>query len=128
MEFWIVCIISALVFIIAVLSVKIYLLQKATSEIEEGFADRLVSDTNTLIDISTRDKHMQKLAASVNDQLRELRKERRRFKEGDAELKNAVTNISHDLRTPLTVICGYLDLLEQEEHSEQTNCTGILNL
>ena len=39
------------------------------------------------------------------------------FIEGNAELKNAVTNISHDLRTPLTAICGYLDLLEQEEKS-----------
>lgn len=34
------------------------------------------------------------------------------------ELKHAVANISHDLRTPLTAICGYLDLLEQEEHSQ----------
>jgi hypothetical protein len=34
------------------------------------------------------------------------------------ELKEAVTNISHDLRTPLTAICGYLDLLEREEKSE----------
>lgn len=30
----------------------------------------------------------------------------------------SVTNISHDLRTPLTAICGYLDLLEGEEKSE----------
>lgn len=29
-----------------------------------------------------------------------------------------MTNISHDLRTPLTAICGYLDLLEKEEKSE----------
>ena len=34
------------------------------------------------------------------------------------ELKEAVTNISHDLRTPLTAICGYLDLLVNEEKSE----------
>ena len=38
---------------------------------------------------------------------------------GDVELKNAVTNISHDLRTPLTAILGYLDLIEQEDRSEQ---------
>lgn len=36
-------------------------------------------------------------------------------------MKNAVTNISHDLRTPLTAIYGYLDLLEQEEKSETVN-------
>ena len=34
------------------------------------------------------------------------------------ELKEAVTNISHDLRTPLTAISGYLDLLEKKEKSE----------
>ena len=43
--------------------------------------------------------------------------ERLRLRNGDRELKAAVTNVSHDLRTPLTAICGYLDLLEGEEHS-----------
>lgn len=39
---------------------------------------------------------------------------------GNDELTTAVTNISHDLRTPLTAICGYLDLLEQEPQSEKS--------
>jgi len=43
-----------------------------------------------------------------------------RLQNGDAELKTAITNISHDLRTPLTAICGYLDLLEQENHTENS--------
>ena len=33
---------------------------------------------------------------------------------------NLLRAISHDLRTPLTAICGYLDLLEQEPHSENS--------
>jgi hypothetical protein len=44
--------------------------------------------------------------------------QRQKYLNGDRELKEAVTNISHDLRTPLTAICGYLDLLEREEKSE----------
>lgn len=79
---------------------------------------RLVTDTNTLIGISTNDRYMCNLANAINIQLRKLRMERQRFQQGDEELKNAVTNISHDLRTPLTAICGYMDLLEQEEKSE----------
>ncbi|KIL74750.1 histidine kinase dimerization/phospho-acceptor domain-containing protein [Bacillus badius] len=33
-------------------------------------------------------------------------------------MKEAITNISHDLRTPLAAIYGYLDLLEGEDKSE----------
>lgn len=107
-----------LILIIFLLILKIYLLKKSAKEIETEFANRLVTDTNTLIDISSRDRHMQSLAESINVQLRELRKERHHFQQGDFELKEAVTNISHDLRTPLTAICGYLDLLEGEEKNE----------
>lgn len=62
---------------------------------------------------------MRDLANSINQQLCKLQNERNRFQEGDLELKNAITNISHDLRTPLTAICAYLNLLEQEEASEK---------
>lgn len=117
MEIWLWAAIGVMATIIVVLFVKIYTLQKSVKEIKNAFADRLMTETNTLIDISSNDKYMRELAASINIQLRKLREERHFFIEGNAELKNAVTNISHDLRTPLTAICGYLDLLEQEEKS-----------
>lgn len=120
MEIWLWVLIGMMAFVIIILFAKIYLLQKATKEIENAFAHRLITDTNTLITISSRDKYMRSLANTINAQLRKLRTERHRFQQGDMELKNAVTNISHDLRTPLTAICGYLDLLEQEEMSEKT--------
>lgn len=118
MEIWLWTFIGILAMMIIALVIKICILQKAAKEIEKAFADRLITDTNTLIDISTGDKCMRGLANDINVQLRKLRAERHRFWQGDAELKNAVTNISHDLRTPLTAICGYLDLLEQEDKSE----------
>lgn len=118
MEIWLWALIGILTMIIVVLLVKIHILQKATKEIENAFADRLISDTNTLIDISSGDRYMRSLANTINKQLRGLRAERHRFQQGDRELKNAVTNISHDLRTPLTAICGYLEMLEEEEKSE----------
>lgn len=118
MVFWVWAVLGVQVLIIAALMIKIYLLRKSAREIADAFADRLRTDTNTLIDISSGDKYMRELAAAINVELRKLREERHRFLEGDMELKNAVANISHDLRTPLTAICGYLDLLEQEEKSE----------
>ena len=58
------------------------------------------------------------LANDINVELKELQKQKHRYIQGDKELKNAITNISHDLRTPLTTICGYLSLLDKEEKSE----------
>lgn len=118
MEVWLWAIIGIMALIIIALFIKIYFLQKAAKEIASAFADKLISDTNTLIDLSSGDNSMRNLAKTINIQLRKLRAERHRFQQGDTELKNAITNISHDLRTPLTAICGYLDLLEQEEKSE----------
>ncbi|MDD3260348.1 MAG: histidine kinase dimerization/phospho-acceptor domain-containing protein [Oscillospiraceae bacterium] len=79
------------------------------------------TDTNTLISISSADKNVRRLVSEINLQLRTLRDERRRLQNGDAELKTAVTNISHDLRTPLTAISGYLDLLEKETLPQSAN-------
>lgn len=117
MEIWLWVTCGALVLAVLLLAGKVFLLRKSAREIETAFADRLTTDTNTLIDISSRDGTMRSLAAAVNVQLRQLRRERQRFQQGDQELKDAVTNISHDLRTPLTAICGYLDLLKQEKQS-----------
>lgn len=98
--------------IIILLYLKIYLLKKSAREIRIQLHEKLSTDTNTLIDISSADKDMRDLASDLNEQLKLLRAEYIRCKQGDTELKNAVTNISHDLRTPLTAISSYLDLLE----------------
>ena len=118
MMVWLWSLTGVLGLLVIVLLIKIHILRKAAGEIADGFADRLATDTNTLIGISGRDRQMRRLADAVNEQLRRLRAEHHRFCQGDAELKGAVTNLSHDLRTPLTAICGYLDLLEKEEKSD----------
>ncbi|MEG0912777.1 MAG: HAMP domain-containing sensor histidine kinase [Oscillospiraceae bacterium] len=121
---WFLCgILSATVII---LCIKNYLLKKSVTEICAELAEHLKTDTNTLISISSGDKHIRLLAEELNKQLRLLRKQRRQYQSGDRELKDAVTNISHDLRTPLTAICGYLDLLKNEDKSE--NATRYLML
>lgn len=110
--------VAVLLVAVLILSARLCLMKKTAAELAEGFADRLTEDTNVLLDISSRDKNMLRLAKEINRQLAALRRERQRFQQGDTELKEAVTNISHDLRTPLTAICGYLDLLKREDTSE----------
>ena len=119
MEFWLLVVIGILLIIIFSLVIKLFFVHKTVRVIEAQFTGRLMTETNTLIDISHRNKIMCGFAKRLNTELRKLRKERHRFQQGDLELKNAVTNISHDLRTPLTAISGYLDLLDNAEKSEE---------
>lgn len=102
-----------------VLIIKLLLMKSAVREIRRGLDEKLSSDTNTVIDISSGDRDMRKLAQYLNVQLKILHREKIRCQNGDIVLKEAVTNVSHDLRTPLTAICGYLDLLRREDISLQ---------
>lgn len=113
---WVLC--GILAISVLALAAKVRLMQKSMDEIRADLGEHLSQDTNHLISISSGDRCVRRLASELNIQLRLLRQQRRRYLSGDRELKEAVTNISHDLRTPLTAICGYLDLLEQEEKSE----------
>ena len=115
---WLIC--GGLAAIVIALLVKLWLLRRSLDEIARQLGERLSQDTNSPIFLSTRDAHARRLAAELNTHLKELRRQRQRFQQGDTELKNAITNISHDLRTPLTAIQGYLDLLEREEQPENT--------
>ena len=114
-----VLIIAFLSVLIAALIIKIVSLKRAVKDIEESLSEKLTTDTNTLIDISSNDKRIRSLAGTLNRELAVLRKEKLSYMNGNNELKNSVTNISHDLRTPLTAICGYIELLEREEKTKE---------
>lgn len=118
MDVFLYSLIGLLIFVILLLILKICLLRKSAEEIRKAFSDKIHTETNTLIDISGRDPSMCALAADINEQLKKLRRERHRYNQGDLAVKETIAGVSHDLRTPLTAICGYLDLLKEEEMSQ----------
>lgn len=88
----------------------------------------LKSDTNNLITISTNDKELKKLVNILNKSLKNLRELELEYKNGSGQLKTSITNISHDLRTPLTAIRGYLDLMDTNNLTDkQVNYLKIID-
>lgn len=115
---WKIFIIGVLGLISIVEFLYILSLKKNINIITTVFSKILSSDTNALICVNTSDPDIRKLASMINSELKELRKEKLRIQRGDHELKNVITNVAHDLRTPLTAINGYLELLEEEMVNE----------
>lgn len=116
-----------LVFVCIFLIVKVFLIKKTIREIEKSFTYILESDTNNIVTISSLDKDIKNLTINLNKNLMELRKQKLEYKNGNQELKIIITNISHDLRTPLTVINGYIDLLQKEnKNAEQERYIKII--
>ena len=107
-----------LVLICVMFIIKLYLIKHSIKEIKNAFTNILKSDTNNIITISSSDKDIKALTISLNNNLIELRNQKLKYENGNQELKKIITNISHDLRTPLTAINGYIDLLEEEDISK----------
>ena len=101
------------------LGIKVALLRHGIKGLRRDLVERRGQDTNTLLSLPCRDRELRRLASALNQELRALRQERLRYQQGDKELKEAVVNISHDLRTPLTAIITYTDLLKNETHEEK---------
>lgn len=97
------------------LGIKVALLRHGIKGLRRDLVERRGQETNTLLSLPCRDRELRRLASALNQELRALRQERLRYQQGDKELKEAVVNISHDLRTPLTAISGYLQLLQGQD-------------
>ncbi len=109
-----VCLILVLIVLLLILVIKIIVMKNELKNIGGELSRIMKTDTNNLITLNTKDKDLRKFVNLLNKNLKELRNLELEYKNGNGELKTSITNISHDLRTPLTAIRGYLDLIENE--------------
>lgn len=73
-------------------------------------------ETNQKVTVSNSSAIYHQLAIEINKALEQKRYSKQEHIRIERELREAIANISHDLRTPLTSIMGYLQLLDKEEY------------
>ncbi|MDR2570980.1 MAG: HAMP domain-containing histidine kinase [Oscillospiraceae bacterium] len=95
-------------------------LKRDIRKMNSKLANIISNDTNAQLTTDTFDKDITVLAANVNLMLERNRHDLSEKDRAETTLKRAVTNISHDLRTPLTSALGYLQMLETSELDSET--------
>ena len=112
-------IIMILVFLLIVLVSMLLLfhwdvrmMTKQLGEITENFG------TNELVRTNTHNKNLARFAAKINQLTQSFKLNQQSIERREMELKQEITNISHDLRTPLTSIKGFSELLIDPSISE----------
>lgn len=76
---------------------------------------RLSEDTQATVTLSLVVPQLEQLSARVNDTVRESRAASTRTRQEEQRIRSFIADISHDLRTPLTTVRGYLQLLERTD-------------
>ncbi len=115
---WYIIVIGVLAAAVIVLALKLVIIRHDIKEFDNELKNTREESYNRMLTVTLSDTATEKLAATINDNLsyqKELKlKEERQRK----SLESSVSDIAHDLRTPLTVVKGNLQMLEKEELSD----------
>ncbi|WP_346936446.1 HAMP domain-containing sensor histidine kinase [Clostridium sp.] len=75
--------------------------------------------TNQQLRIVAPNKNIEEMIGEINFILEKSQNDRIAHEKSESELRKQIANISHDLRTPLTSILGYVQLIKDESTSEE---------
>lgn len=86
-------------------------IQTKLKQISQKLEEIIDSDSDEKVMIFTDNKILMELEAEINRLLIDRQKIKVDFKRGEISSKKMLANISHDIKTPLTVILGYLEIM-----------------
>ena len=95
-------------------------MRNALKQISEKLADILEKDSSEQVMVFTDNKALMELSGQINLLLLDRQRMKADFKKQEMSSKKMLANISHDIKTPLTVILGYLEILRLENREDET--------
>ncbi|WP_242698397.1 histidine kinase dimerization/phospho-acceptor domain-containing protein [Bacillus sp. SD088] len=99
------------IFIALFILIRFIFLKKEIRSVNEQLQERHQTKTDMKIRLGYYDKDLEKLAKEINIQIDETKRATAQRRRTENELKQAISSISHDIRTPMTSILGYIQFL-----------------
>lgn len=112
-------VIVVLSILVITLFLRVVAINNEIDYISRDFGDILEKDTNILLSLSSGERSLKRLVDSLNKEIKVLLSLKREYSKGIFDIKKSAENIAHDIRTPLTAVKGYVNLLEKEDLSEE---------
>lgn len=85
------------------------------SEISSKLKEILDTNSDEKVTVFTDSKALIELAIQINRMLEDRQKAKVDYKQAEIASKKMLSNISHDIKTPMTVILGYLEIMRLNE-------------
>ena len=104
-----------LVVLCAFLLLRVYALERNLRQGAKQLTERKAEGSAAPLRLAAPNAAAEALMAEINALLRESEDALADFRGREQALRQQIANVSHDLRTPLTSILGYLQLLEDED-------------
>ncbi|MDU3352168.1 MAG: histidine kinase dimerization/phospho-acceptor domain-containing protein, partial [Clostridium sp.] len=110
----------SLSFLLAIIIIYIYTIRKARyiRELTKGINEFSLGNLDYIISEKGKDE-LRSLAKGMNLMAKNLKNSIASERSQEKFKSELITNVSHDLRTPLTSIIGYLQLIDNEKTSEE---------
>ena len=96
-------------------SAYLYSLTSGLREAAVQLEDQIQGSSTTRLTVACPNRAAEQLLQQVNRLAERRQVEKTEWSRREQSLRQQIANVSHDLRTPLTSILGYLQLLEQED-------------
>lgn len=118
--FFLVCII---VFLLAVICCQQMAFRRdikvRLKAVSDKLSDILERDSDEKVMVFTDQKALMELCGQINRMLLDRQRMRWDYRRKELSIRKMLANISHDLKTPLTVILGYLEILRLERGEDE---------
>ena len=89
--------------------------QAKLREISDKIKEIIEADSDEQVMVFTENRELIELAAQINELLEKHLKMKADYRHSQIASKKMLSNISHDIKTPMTVILGYLEIMQLSE-------------